>query len=85
MRVKIHKMNKKALDMIEGDTYEEKVSNLIKTVELDMPMVDIDYSPITSINLSEDTLRLVESFKLTDGESYENVIVRLLVAQSLNK
>lgn len=80
--VKFHKKNKNHLKEL-GGKYDDVVSQLISKVGESMPIVDIDYSPVSTIKLSEDTICKLESFKLTEGESLENVIVRMLIAQSL--
>lgn len=82
--VKIRKNNKRTLDELsEGNQYNDKVNNLMNEVEDYLPLNEVDYSPITSIQLTDDTVERLESFKLTDGESYENIIVRLLLTKDL--
>ena len=84
-RVKLHKNNKNLIGELGGETYDKKVNNLIDWVEDFMPFVEVDYAPISSIGLDESTVRRLESFKLTDGESYENILVRMiLLAKALN-
>jgi hypothetical protein len=49
-----------------------------------MPLVESDDRGI-NINLHEDTMDKLKSYALTKGESYENILIRmLLISQSLN-
>lgn len=83
--IKIRKENKKLLKHYHEGTFDKIVAQLIDDVAENIQIVGVDYSPISSIKLSDETISKLESFKLTDGESYENIILRmLLVAQSLN-
>ena len=54
-------------------------------VEDYMPLVDLSDESSVIVNLKEDTVDRIDSFRLTKGESLDNIIVRLLVmAQVLN-
>lgn len=83
--IKIYKHNKNQLRDYSDGTFDELVNNLIEDVKYDMPLTDIDGSTVSTINLNEDTLDKLDSFKLTVGESYENVIIRMMIcAKDLN-
>ena len=74
------KINKEVKDKIpfEG-TYDERVNKLIDLVEEDMVLPDHDvYARKTSINLSNSTLDRLRGLSLTESESYENIILRLM-------
>ena len=81
--VKIHKNNK---NLVNGEgTYDEIINRLIDEVEDYLPIHEVDYSTVTSIKLKENTVDRLESYKLTEGESLENVIVRMIIlSQQLN-
>ena len=83
--IKIHKNNKSLISETGVSTYDNLINELIDEVEDDMPFFEVDYSPSSSIKLKKTTLERLESFKLTDGESYENIIVRLLLAKDLSR
>lgn len=65
-------------------TYDGVINRLIHEVSDYMPLVEQDTAPV-NINLHEDTMDKLKSFRLTTGESYENILIRmLLISQSLN-
>ena len=83
--VKIHKQNKNQLKAYTNGAYDEIINKLIDDIEHTIPIHEIDYSTVSSIKLKEDTIDRLSAYRLTDGESYENIIVRMLIlAQSLN-
>ena len=83
--VKIHKNNKNILKSYGDGSFDELVVKLLNDVEDDLPIVDVDYSTVTSMRLNESTVDRLESYRLTDGESYENIIVRmLLLSKTIN-
>ena len=68
-----------------GKTYDEAVNNLIGLVDDYMPLTDLSDESSVIINVDDDTVDKLDSYKLTKGESIENVFVRMLiVAQVLN-
>lgn len=68
-----------------GKTYDEAMNNLIEIVDEYMPLVDLSDESSVIVNVEDDTVDKLESYKLTKGESIENVFVRMLViAQVLN-
>ena len=81
--IKIMKHNK---NMIKSSTesYDEVVNQLINDFSDDMPVVNLIETPVSTIRLKEDTVKLLDSLRITPYESYESVIVRLLLAKSLN-
>lgn len=84
-QIKIQKHNINKLKEYGDGSFNDIVCKLIEDVGEQMP----DYAPMntvsSSIRLHDDTLELLESFKVVPSESYESVIVRLLyVAQHLN-
>jgi predicted DNA binding CopG/RHH family protein len=64
--------------------YDSIINRLIHEVSDYMPLVESDDRGI-NINLHEDTMDKLKSYALTKGESYENILIRmLLISQSLN-
>lgn len=78
--VKIHRQNKNKLKKYGEGTFNEIVLQLIKDVEDNMPIVDIDCSSYTSINLEENTIDRLRAYAISDGESIENILIRMLIA-----
>lgn len=69
---------------ITNMNYDGIVNRLIHEVSDEMPIMNLDSRPI-NINLHEDTMDKLKAYRLTTGESYENILIRmLLVSQSLN-
>ena len=66
-------------------SYDGLVNRLIQDVGNEMPSVKVDEGKYTAIKLHEDTLEKLRSYALTRGESYENILVRmLLLSKCLN-
>ena len=66
-------------------SYDGLVNRLIMEVGDYMPHVKVDEGKYTAIKLHDDTLDRLKSYALTRGESYENIIVRmLLLSETLN-
>ena len=84
MTIKIHRENKRKLKGDDERTFDEIVNSLIDEVEEQMPNYEVDNTISTSIKLDKSTIERLSQFKLTYTESYENVIVRLMIAKSLN-
>ena len=50
-----------------------------------MPLIDYTDSSRVVVNLKEDTVDRLNSFRLSNGESAENIIIRMLIiSQVLN-
>lgn len=65
--------------------YDGIVTRLINDVEDYMPLPYADNLKYFNINLHEDTIEKLKAFGLTNGESYENILIRmLLLAEDLN-
>lgn len=78
-----HSMKQTFKDM--DGTYDDAVNELIDTVEDYMPLVDLSDESSVIINLEDDTVDRINSFKLSKGESIENVLIRMLIlSQVLN-
>lgn len=78
-----HSMKQTFKDM--DGTYDNAVNELIDTVEDYMPLVDLSDESSVIINLEDDTVDRINSFKLSKGESIENVLIRMLIlSQVLN-
>ena len=87
--MKAVKINHELRDMLKAYpntnmNYDAIVNRLIHEVSDYMPLVEYTDSSI-NINLHEDTMEKLKSYGLTKGESYENILIRmLLISQSLN-
>ena len=77
--VKIHRQNKNRLKDYSKGTFDEIVSKLIEDTENNMPVVDINESAYSSINLKEETIDKLRAYAVTDGESIENILIRMLI------
>ena len=87
--MKAVKINTKLRDMLkdypdDNMPYDSIINRLIHEVSDYMPLVESDDRGI-NINLHEDTMDKLKSYALTKGESYENILIRmLLISQNLN-
>ena len=84
--VKINNDLKYELKQLYGAdiNYDGIVNRLIHDVSDYMPLVKSDSNPV-NINLHEDTMDKLKSYAFTNGESYENILIRmLLIAKDLN-
>ena len=78
-----HSMKQTFKDM--NGTYDNAVNELIDEVEQYMPLVDLSDESSVIINLDDNTVDKINSFKLSNGESIENVLIRMLIlSQVLN-
>ena len=68
-----------------GKTYDEAVNNLIGLVDDYMPLTDLSDESSVIINVDDDTVDKLDSYKLTKGESIENVFVRMLIVSQVLK
>lgn len=77
--IKISKYVKEKLDEIKGGSKDTKVNNLMDIVDSSMPFVE--YSPEkTSIKLLPETLERLDSFRITQGESRDAILTRMVIA-----
>ena len=83
--VRVSHSVKSAIKDYDNQSYDMNVNALIDYVEDYMPLVDLSDDSSVIINLDESTVERVNAFKLSNGESFENIIIRLLImAQTLN-
>ena len=83
--VRISHSSKMAVKLFDDGTYDENINKLIDTVADYMPLVDLSDESSLIINLKEDTVDKLNSYRLTNGESFDNILVRMLImAQGLN-
>ena len=67
-----------------GTTYDGVITRLIHDVSDYMPLIECNDIPV-NINVHEDTMDKIKAYRLSTGESYENILIRmLLIAQTLN-
>lgn len=79
MSIKIMKHNKNLLEEYSEGSFDEIVNKLIEDVGDNMPVMELLETPVTTMRLKESTMSILDSLKVTPYESYENVIVRLLL------
>ena len=83
--VRISHSNKYAIKDYGNGSYDDNINELLDIVEDYMPLVDLSDDSSVIINLKDDTVDRINAFKLTNGESIDNIIVRMLVlSQILN-
>lgn len=64
--------------------YDAIINRLIHDVADNMPIIEEDNTSL-NINLHEDTMDKLKSYRLSKGESYENILIRmLLTSKTLN-
>ena len=82
--IQIQKHNKELLKEYGDGSFDNRINQLMQDIKEYVPL-DVMDTPITSMRVNEDTIELLKSFRITPKESYENVIVRLLLlAKTLN-
>ena len=83
--IRVSHSSKNAIKEYSNGSYDDNINQLMDLVEDYMPLVDLSDESSVIVNLKEDTVDRIDSFRLTKGESLDNIIVRLLVmAQVLN-
>lgn len=84
--IQIKKHSKSILKEYGDGTYDNIVNQLINDVKDNIPSMEIEYSVKSTMMLHDDTVELLDSYKLNPSESYESVILRLLsLAKDLNR
>lgn len=59
----------------EGESFEDCVVRLLKSY----PVSDWKLEKKTTIQLSDDAKAFIKEYRITDGESIENILTRLLM------
>ena len=80
--VRVSRSTKERLKQFDGETYDESINTLIDEVDEFMPLIDYTKST-TLLSLNEDTMRRLKEYRLSYGESYDNIIIRLMIAKLL--
>lgn len=76
---------KQSIATFEDGSYDDNINQLIDLVGDYMPLVDLDDESRVIININDDTVDKINSFKLTAGESINNILVRMFIlSQILN-
>ena len=84
--IQIKKQSKAVLKEYGNGSFDDIVNQLIDDVKEDIPSMEIEHSVKSTMRLHDDTVELLDSYKLNPSESYENVILRLLsLAKDLNR
>ena len=82
--IKVTNATKNTIKNYTDGTYDESVQKLIEEVKDYLPLVDYEDNS-TVINLKEETVELLKSYRLSYGESIENILIRMLIiSQILN-
>lgn len=83
--IQMQKHNKDLLREYHEGSFDNILNKLIDDVEENMCLFELMETPQSTIRLKEDTVNRLNQFKLTYSESYENVILRLLLqSKTLN-
>lgn len=83
--VRVSHSMKNAIKEYANESYDKNINQLIDYVEDYMPLVDLSDDSSVIINLEESTVDRINSFKLSNGESVDNILIRMMVmAQILN-
>lgn len=59
-------------------SYDGLINRLIHDVADEMPILESNSSAV-NINIYEDTMDKIKSYGLTNGESYENILIRMMI------
>ena len=78
--LKISATNKDKLKKLKqgNESFDKLINRLLDSVEDDLPVMNLD-DRITNLGVNEDTLERLDSFALSKGESYENILLRILL------
>ena len=83
--IKIDRKNKQLLREYSEGSFDKIINQLIDDVENYMPVIPLENPLVSTLPLKNDTMDRLKFYRLTESESYENIILRMLVtAQSLN-
>ena len=83
--VRVSHSMKNAIKEYSDGSYDKNINQLIDYVEDYMPLVDLSDDSSVIINLDESTVDRINSFKLSNGESMDNILIRMMImAQILN-
>lgn len=78
VNMKINKTTWKRLKEFNGASMDEKLNTLINVVEDQMPQI-ILADNTKNVKCFEDTYDRIDSYRLTKGESRDNIITRMLI------
>ncbi|WP_458456480.1 hypothetical protein [Methanobrevibacter sp.] len=83
--IQVTNSTRRAINELYDGSFDDNVKRLIEEVGEYMPFVELDDGRLSSANVKEDTYDLLKSYKLSEGESFENILIRLfLLSQVLN-
>jgi len=83
--INISKNTKQLLKEYSNDNLDKNLNKLITNVEDNLPIIGVDTSPMSTMRINDTTIEKLQSYKLTNGESYENIIIRMMIiSQHLN-
>ena len=80
--IKLSHDTKNVLKDMNG-TYDESIHSLINEVGDYMPLVDYNDSSMTVIKISESTYDMINSFRISHGESIENILIRMMIIRQI--
>ena len=78
INVKVNKNNWQRLKTFSDNSMDKNLNLLMDIVERDMPFVNFA-DERTTINCYEDTYERLDSFKISVGESRDNIITRMFI------
>lgn len=82
INITLNKTNYEKLQVVDGGTFDKKLNVLMDQVDSIMPRSY--YSDETkNVKCYEDTMKRIDGFKLTAGESRDNIIARMLLATNM--
>lgn len=77
--IKISEKNWERLKHSNKGSIDKSLNILMDIVEKDMPIVEYSNDNLKSINVYNDTVERLDSFRISDTESRNNIITRLLL------
>lgn len=77
--VKLNKNNRDRLKSIREDSIDRNLNYLMDKVEGEMPFVRYT-DMMTSVNLHDNTVERLDSFRISNGEARDNIITRMIIA-----
>ena len=78
--ISMYQRNKNMLkDITNENTFDKAINTLIDNVENYMPLVTGDSGKRSPVKINEDTIERIKVFALSEGESVENILVRMMI------
>ena len=81
--IKVSHNTKTAIKNYQQGTYDEIINQLIKEVGDYLPLIEWEDGSKTTINLTNETVDKIKSYRLSYGESVENILIRMLITSQI--